>query len=137
MNAIDTNIWVYCHDTRDPAKQQKAQRLLETIESLVLLWQVGCEFMAAARKLEHIGFTKGQAWESLADMQSMASVILLPTPDIWPLCQAIQKKHGIHYWDALILAACMHDGVKTLYSEDIPENDDFNGLRIVNPFRNG
>jgi hypothetical protein len=52
MNAIDTNVWIYCHDVRDPEKQQVAQRLIETVDSVVLLWQVGCEFIAAARKLK-------------------------------------------------------------------------------------
>ena len=44
MNAIDTNIWVYCHDSRDGEKQRVAQELIETAESIALLWQVGCEF---------------------------------------------------------------------------------------------
>jgi predicted nucleic acid-binding protein len=57
MNAIDTNIWVYCHDARDGEKQRVAQELIETAESIVLLWQVGCEFIAAARKLHPFGFT--------------------------------------------------------------------------------
>lgn len=52
MNAIDTNIWIYCHDKRDPVKQSKALDVVETVGPQRLLWQVGCEFIAAARKLE-------------------------------------------------------------------------------------
>jgi predicted nucleic acid-binding protein len=135
MNAIDTNVWVYCHDTRDPKKQQTAQRLIETIEPVVLLWQVGCEFIAASRKLEPFGFTREQAWQSLNDMLAMVDAVLLPTPELWLRCQAIQQQRDIHFWDALIVAACTQHRVATLYSEDIAENDDFHGLRIVNPFR--
>lgn len=51
MNVVDTNIWIYCHDTRDPAKQQRARELVRTVRPLTLLWQVGCEFIAASRKL--------------------------------------------------------------------------------------
>ena len=134
MNAIDTNIWIYCHDVREPAKQQQANHLIETVESIALLWQVGCEFIAAARKLEPFGFTQEQAWQSLNDMQAMAAAVLMPTAELWPRSQAIQMRYGIHFWDALILAACVHYGVETLYSEDIVGNDGFEGVRIVNPF---
>ncbi len=134
MNAIDTNVWVYCHDTRDCAKQQQAKRIIETVDPIALLWQVGCEFIAAARKLEPLGFTQEEAWQSLADMQAMATAVLMPTAELWPRCRTIQTRYGIHFWDALILAACVHYGVQTLYSEDIVENDSFDGVRIVNPF---
>jgi predicted nucleic acid-binding protein len=83
MNAIDTNIWIYCHDSRDSEKQQVAQRLIETTGRIALLWQVGCEFIAAARKLQPFGFTEEQAWQSLEDMQAMADAVLLPAPELW------------------------------------------------------
>ena len=38
-------------------------------------------------------------------------------------------------WDALILAACVEAGVDTFYSEDLPGFDDFEGVRVVNPFK--
>lgn len=136
MNAIDTNIWIYCHDVRDPEKQQAAQQLIETVGPIVLLWQVGCEFIAAARKLHSLGFTEEQAWQSLADMQAMADAVLLPAPELWPQCRAIQQRYGMHFWDAIIVATCLHYHVAALYSEDIAENDNFDGLAIINPFRN-
>ncbi len=37
MNAIDTNIWVYCYDKRDLGKQQKARELAASVAPLVLL----------------------------------------------------------------------------------------------------
>jgi len=134
MNAIDTNIWVYCHDSRDAEKQRAAQQLIETTEPMALLWQVGCEFIAAARKLQPFGFWEEQAWQSLEDMQAMAAAVLLPVPELWTQCRAIQQQHGMHFWDAIIVSTCIHYQVKTLYSEDIPESDDFHGLKIVNPF---
>jgi predicted nucleic acid-binding protein len=134
MNAIDTNVWIYCHDSREPVKQQIAQCLVETVNPVVLLWQVGCEFIAASRKLEPFGFTREQAWQSLADMQAMAQSVLLPVPELWPGCRQIQLQYGIHFWDAIILATCIHYRVNTLYSEDMAESNDFFGLKIVNPF---
>jgi hypothetical protein len=51
MNAVDTNVWLYSHDTRDPRKQALAQQLIASTRPLALPWQVGCEFIAASRKL--------------------------------------------------------------------------------------
>jgi predicted nucleic acid-binding protein len=62
MNAVDTNILIYARDPRDPRKQQSAQDLIATLPDVVLLWQVACEYIAAARKLERLGYDQQQAW---------------------------------------------------------------------------
>ena len=80
MNAINVNIWIYSHDVRDPDKQLLAQQLIATVRPLALPWQVGCEFIAACRKLAASGFDDTMAWSALGDMKAMANVILLPTP---------------------------------------------------------
>jgi predicted nucleic acid-binding protein len=61
MNAVDTNVWIYCRDTRDPHKQTVAQQLIAGLRPLALPWQVGCEFIAASRNLAPSGFTEAQA----------------------------------------------------------------------------
>ena len=103
MNAVDTNIWLYSHDTRDPRKQGLAQQLIAVARPLALPWQVGCEFVAAARKLAPAGFTEAQAWTALATMQALADVILLPALDLWPDTQALQGRcfplaSGTPFW---------------------------------------
>jgi hypothetical protein len=50
MNAVDTNILLYVHDPRDPAKQAVAASLLQSLTDGVLLWQVACEYLATAQK---------------------------------------------------------------------------------------
>jgi len=134
MNAIDTNIWLYAYDARDPLKQSKAQELMAKLEPLVLLWQVGCEFVAAARKLEPFGFVQEQAWDALARMQAAVDAVLLPDSDMWPVARDLQNRFSLHFWDALIVAGCLRGGVKTLYSEDFTHALDIDGLQIVNPF---
>ena len=119
MNAIDTNIWLYSHDTRDPRKQAIAQQLIATIRPLALPWQVGCEFVAASRKLAAVGFTEAQAWPALAAMQSLADVILLPLPDLWPETQALQARYSLSFWDALLVSTCQRGNVQVLYTEDM------------------
>ena len=61
MNVLDTNVWIYSHDKRDPKKQARAQELIGVTRPILLPWQVGCEFIAAARKLEPHGFNLSDA----------------------------------------------------------------------------
>lgn len=137
MNAIDTNIWVYRHDTRDPHKQLAARNLISAVRPLALPWQIGCEFMAASRKLAVIGFGEAMAWAALADMQSFASPLLLPVPQLWTDAQALQTRHSLSFWDALLVAACIHGGVQVLYTEDMGSPRQIDGLALVNPFAAG
>jgi predicted nucleic acid-binding protein len=132
MNAIDTNIWLYSHDGRDPREQQIAQQLVTTIRPLALPWQVGCEFIAASRKLVSQGFDEGKAWLALATMQAMAHRILIPEPLLWQETQTLQGKYSLSFWDGLLAAACLRGGVTTLYSEDFGGTPTINGLSIVN-----
>jgi predicted nucleic acid-binding protein len=134
MNAIDTNIWVYRYDFRDPAKQKTAERLLATVRPLVLLWQVGCEFLAASRELAAFGFTEDQAWSALADMQVVAADTLFPDATVWAEARTLQVRHALSFWDALLVAACIRGGVQNLYTEDMGAPRVIDGLALVNPF---
>ncbi len=134
MNAIDTNIWIYSHDVRDEHKRQKSQDLIANLEPMALLWQVGCEFVAAARKLEPFGFTRRQAWDALAEMRAMSDVVLFPDHELWDITCDLQKRLDLQYWDALIVAGCIRGGVRTMYSEDFYDGQEIDGVLIVNPF---
>jgi predicted nucleic acid-binding protein len=40
----------------------------------------------------------------------------------------------ISYWDAAIVAAAKKLGCHTLYSEDLNDGQDYDGVTVVNPF---
>lgn len=134
MNAVDTNVWLYSHDTRDPGKQQAAQNLIAAVRPLALPWQVGCEFIAASRRLAAQGFSEQQAWLALDAMQAMADVILLPVPDLWREARTLQSRHVLSFWDALLVAACILGKVAVLYTEDMGAPRQIETLALVNPF---
>lgn len=134
MNVLDTNIWLYSHDTRVPDKQALAQQLIAAVRPLALPWQVGCEFIAASRKLAPAGFAEAQAWSALTAMRALADAILLPAPHLWPETQALQGRYSLSFWDALLVAACLNDGVKILYTEDMGAPRSIDSLSLVNPF---
>src|SRR6266851_2860570 len=101
---------------------------------LALPWQVGCEFVAASRKLAAAGFTESQAWAALAAMRALADVILLPVPDLWPETQALQGRHSLSFWDAQLVSTCLRGGAQVLYTEDIGAPRAIDSLSLVNPF---
>ena len=57
MIALDTNVLIYCCDSRDSRRQQIALDLVAGTTDGILPWQVACEFIDASRKLAEQGFT--------------------------------------------------------------------------------
>ncbi len=133
MNAVDTNVLIYARDPRDPAKQAIANSLLASFTDGVLLWQVACEYLAAARKLVPLGFDLNQAWADIADMRGAWKPVT-PTWEVMDRAEQIMASYKLSSWDALIVAACLESGVTRLYSEDFDKSAAATGLEIVNPF---
>lgn len=134
MNAIDTNVLIYAYDQRDPRKSSIAQDLLADIQPFALIWQVGCEFIAASRKLAQFGFTENDAWAALDEALGTADELIVPSAAVWSRARALQARLHLHFWDSLLVASCLEGSVATLYSEDFGSRDDIDGLRIINPF---
>ena len=81
MTAVDTNILFYAHDPRDIRKRDIAVDLIASLNDTgVLLWQVGCEYLAVSRKLETYGYSRTQA---AADIRDLRLVWATATPG-WP-----------------------------------------------------
>lgn len=133
MNAVDTNILIYLHDDLDRAKQTLANDLIDRLENGLLLWQVACEYMAAARKLVPQGYTRDDARRDISDIRRIWKTAL-PDWAVLDRSAQIMITYNLSNWDALLIAACLEAGVRTLYSEDFREHDAIDGLTIINPF---
>ena len=46
----------------------------------------------------------------------------------------IAERYGYSIFDSLIIAAALHSGARTLYSEDMRDGQTIEGLTIRNPF---
>jgi predicted nucleic acid-binding protein len=134
MNAVDTNVLIYTNDQRDQRKQSIAVSLVEGLDDGVLPWQVICEFLAASRKLEHLGFSLANAWVYLEKLRSTWTTVI-PGWNVQVRAYELTQRYSISYWDALLIGACVDVGIERLYSEDLDTHDGFDGLEIVNPFR--
>jgi len=134
MIAVDTNVLIYACDQAEPRRQKVALDLVTNSSDGVLIWQVACEFLSASRKLSKQGFTPIHAWNRLAEFRDVLPLVL-PTDAILARAKELHIAHGASLWDALIVAACVEAGVEILYSEDVPGFDNFEGVRVVNPFK--
>ena len=47
---------------------------------------------------------------------------------------SISRRFGLSYWDGAILAAARAMGCEIVYSEDLSPTQDYDGLRVANPF---
>ena len=134
MNAVDTNVLLYVHDPRDVAKQAIAVSLLQSLNDGVLLWQVACEYLAASRKLEPLGYNRVQAWQDIHDLRRVWTTIL-PKWNILDEVERLSSRYSLSFWDATIIAACLQEGIIRLYSEDFDAYLRVDGLEIANPFK--
>jgi predicted nucleic acid-binding protein len=134
MNAVDTNILIYAHDSRDPAKQATAVAIIQSLVDGVLLWQVACEYLAASRKLEPLGYSRAQAWQDIRDLRRVWTTIL-PRWNTLDEVERLSSSYSLSFWDAMIIAACLREGIIRLYSEDFDAYPRVDGLEIVNPFK--
>ncbi len=133
MNAVDTNVLIYVHDNRDLIKQAIARKLVDDLKDGLLLWQVACEYLAAARKLAPQGYTREDARQDIEDLRHMWQTAL----PVWPAIDRANDlftRYSLSVWDSLLIASCLEADAHTLYTEDFGGPRVIAGLNIVNPF---
>ena len=130
---FDTNVLVYADDAAAPGKQGRAIDLIaehRRARTGVLSLQVLQEyFVTVTRKLQVDAAVARRKVELLAEFDVAA-------PDVADILAAIDlhRLHGISFWDALIMRAAKQAGCSVLFSEDMQETREIDGIRIVNPF---
>lgn len=133
MVFFDTNIFIYVVSgaPADSAKRQTAIRLMAETD-FGLSVQVLQEFMDVTLRKKTLGLTS----EEITDMVNhMAAYPVVETSV--PLARRafeLKTRFDIRYWDAAIIAAALELGCHTLYSEDLNHDQDYDGVRVVNPF---
>jgi predicted nucleic acid-binding protein len=132
--ALDTNILIYAAQTNEPAGRDiQSISLMERlgIEGAIVPLQVVGEFINACRR---------KKIASLADASIRASLWLelydctATKPKDYIEATQHSDKHGLQYFDALIITVAARAGATLLLSEDMHDGLEVGGLRIVNPF---
>ena len=134
MRFFDTNILIYavCGADEDAGKQRRAISLL-TARDLTLSVQVLQEFYVQATRASRSGaLTHREAVNFIESLHRFRVQSI--TSDVMRAAFAIRERFGLSYWDSAILAAARACGCDTVYSEDMSSEQDYDGLRVVNPF---
>jgi len=130
---LDTNILVYAIESGGPApaKTAVAQALVRRSD-VCLSTQVLGEFYRAVtnrRRAVPLTHEEAVAWVQLWKRRDVRG-ITVPHVD---LALEIAERFQMGYFDALILASARLAGCATVYSEDLNDNQDYGGVRVVNP----
>lgn len=134
MRFVDTNILLYAI-SNEPAESAKAEVARQVMESrdLALSTQVIQEFYVQATRtgratrLTHaqvVGLIQSFMRYPIQEM-SMAVVLL---------AVATREKYQLSYRDAAIIEAARVMKCDTVLSEDLIHGQDYDGVRVVNPF---
>ena len=131
---FDTNIFLYADDTRFPDKQKKAVDLIEEHwrnGSATISLQILQEYFHGATSKLSLPVEKAR--EKVELISAFRLAILRP-PDLLSAID-IHRLHKISFWDALVVRAAQQTGCRVLFSEDMQQGRDFDGVRVVNPFQ--
>ena len=131
---VDTNVLIYAVDTASKEKQEAASRWrAELWKSRLgrISFQVLQEFYVQALRKN-----PRQAEAVRAEVRDLVawnplSIDAAVIETAWGL----QERFSLSFWDALIVAAAQALECRFLLTEDLSHGQDFDGVRVVNPFR--
>ncbi len=132
---VDTPVLLYSEDGADAARQQRA------VDWLGRLWtrrcgrvstQVLIDFYDHATRRLHPAMPAGDARAEVRRYQRWQpwAVDHATLETAW----ALESRFGLGYRDALTVAAAQQQGCEWLLSDDLPHNQQVDGVRILNPF---
>ena len=129
---LDTNILIYAVDSRDPAKQDKA------IDILDRCMRNGMGVISTQVMQEYASVALSKLRQDIDVVTT--EIVLLEAFEVVQLTPALIRRslelhalHGIHFWDASILAAAELARCPLLWSEDFAAGTTFGLLRVENP----
>jgi predicted nucleic acid-binding protein len=133
VDFLDTNVLVYAisHRQDDQPKAAVARSLIRFRDQAISL-QVLQEFYHATRQPRKLGLTHDEA--ILYCGQWRKFTVLEPTLAMFDEALRLCGRFQISYYDAAILAAAKQLGCAKVYSEDLNDGQDYDGVRVENPF---
>jgi predicted nucleic acid-binding protein len=133
---IDTNIFVYSVLLAEQQKRAVALELVDRAISTgkgVVSYQVVQEFFSVA--IRHYAQPM-----SLAECEEYLSTIFRPllaihsSQSLYVAALDLTRRYSLSWYDSLIVAAALEADCRILYTEDLQHGQQFQKLRVVNPF---
>jgi predicted nucleic acid-binding protein len=133
---IDTNLWAYRLDRREPAKSERLRPWLAEVSAeheIVISTQVLIELRAvASRKLQ-----PPLPAAEIANLLEALSRFEVVNTDANLVLDAhlLAERERLSWFDALIAEAAIRSRCVVLFSEDFSHGRRIAGLEVVNPLR--
>lgn len=135
MRFVDTNVLLYACSTRpeERAKSEIASAILDG-EDLAVSVQVLQEFYVQATRVSREDkLTHEQAGtlvEAFLRFPAQENTVTLLRAAL-----AAKQRFRLSYWDAAVVEAARAQGCTILLSEDLSHGQDYDGVKVVDPFR--
>ncbi len=134
MRFVDTNILLYAVSEvpEEAGKRDRAREIL-TEPNLAASVQVLQEFYYQATRP-----TRTHRLSTYSAMQFLEPILLFRiqtmTMDIFLESISISQRFRLSYWDSAILAAAFAQDCEAVYSEVMNAEQNYDGMKIINPF---
>ena len=130
---LDTNILLYACSSADAdaPRQLRAAELIET-SRFGLSAQVLQEFVANALRKPELGISE-TGIDALLELSGDVPVFPV-SRELVLSATILRRRHRLSHWDAAIVAAAQELGCHTLYTEDLNSGQEYEGVRVINPF---
>jgi predicted nucleic acid-binding protein len=133
---VDTNVLVYARDA------SQADRQMRAAEWISHLWKTGngrlsvqvlAEFYAVVTGKLKPGMEVANARKDVEDLLAWQPLPI--SPDLIAEAWLVQGLFHLSWWDSLIVSAARTLQCAYLLSEDFRHSQDFQGIRVIDPFR--
>ena len=135
MRLTDTNVLLSSvSPLPEEAHKRRCARDLLRRSDLAVSMQVFQEFYYRATRRTRLGhLTHADALAFLGTLLKFP--VQDVTLDVFRDAVAISSRYRLSYWDGAILAATRALGCDAVYSEDLSAQQNYDGLQVINPFR--
>ena len=134
MKFIDTNVFVYAADSKNPEKRSVARNVISNAvvsgDGRINV-QVLNEFSSVARR--KLGLTVVEIKNYLEMFRALT--VLPVAADVTEKGLDIMERYGVQFYDSLLLASASESGCDEFISEDLNDGQIYCGVRAVNPFK--
>lgn len=132
---VDTSILIYAYDIdAGPRREVASRRLVE-------LWEAGNGTLSVQVLQEfYVNVTRKipspiSAADARGVVRTYVPWVTSPTgPATILAASEIAERHGLSFWDALIVASAHEAGASTILTEDLQPGRRIEGVSIENPF---
>ena len=133
MKFIDSNVFIYAADSKNPVKRSLARKLISGAVAsggYKINVQVLNEFSSVAHR--KLGLTID---EIKAYLEMFRALTVLPVPaDVTEKGLDVMQRYGLQFYDSLLLVAASESGCSEFISEDLNDGQIYCGMKAVNPF---